>query len=371
MKFKFIFLKVGIFSLNCFYKIIKMLKTKNKITFLSRQSDNITLDFKLISDEINKKMPEYKTIILCKKIKNKFLYSFHMIRQMYHMATSKIVIIDSYCICVSILKHKKKLKVIQIWHAIGSMKKFGYASIGMPEGSTKEIAKIMHMHENYDYALISSLSFAKDYMEGFKIEQNKIIEIPLPRVDLLVDMEYKKKVRDKYYKLIPSLKKKQNILYCGTFRRKEKGAAKKIKELINCINFDKYNFIYRPHPLSKVDIDDNRIIKNIDTTFEALFVADYVISDYSSIIYEAGLLNIPVYLYAFDWKEYKKRRTINFDIEHEVPTCFTDNPQEIIKAIESKKFNKKEFKEFVDKNVHIPNNGSLNAIIELLKKLLN
>ena len=39
--------------------------------------------------------------------------------------------------------------------------------------------------------------------------------------------------------------------------------------------------------------------------FDALFAADVIISDYSTVIYEAGLLGIPVYLYAYDWDTYR------------------------------------------------------------------
>ena len=45
---------------------------------------------------------------------------------MYYLATSKVCVLDGYCIPASILKHKKKLKIIQIWHASGAIKKFGY-----------------------------------------------------------------------------------------------------------------------------------------------------------------------------------------------------------------------------------------------------
>lgn len=369
MKIKLFFLHIFVFLLNILYSFIKLFNTKNKIVLLSRQSDTISLDFKLISEKLYKEMPDYEIIVLCKKINNKFLYIFHILKQMYHLSTSKVCVIDSYCIAVSVLKHKKNLKIIQIWHAIGSMKKFGYASLGMPEGSTYGMANVMKMHKNYDYALISSMNFSKDFIEGFHIEKEKIIEIPLPRVDLLIDKKYEYKIKKKYYKKNKQLRNKKNILYCGTFRKKEDLSGKAIKKLIDCIDFDKYNFIYQPHPLSKVKINDTRIIKNLNNTFEALFVSDFVISDYSSIIYEAGLLNKPVYLYAYDWEKYKKKRQINFDIEHDVPTIFTNNPKTIIDAIENNKFNAKEFSEFVSKNVHIPKNGCLNSIIELIKSL--
>ena len=101
----YIILKIGVFLMNILYLLFKLFPTKNKITFISRQSDSINIDFKLIMDEINKEQPSVKVVALCKKIKtgllSKIKYIFHMFVQMYHVATSKVVVLDSYCIVVS------------------------------------------------------------------------------------------------------------------------------------------------------------------------------------------------------------------------------------------------------------------------------
>ena len=56
-----------------------------------------------------------------------------------------------------------------------------------------------------------------------------IKEIPLPRVDLLIDEEYKNKKREELYKKIPELKDKKNILYCSTFRKEENDNKKHLQ----------------------------------------------------------------------------------------------------------------------------------------------
>lgn len=368
---KILVLKIGIFFLKFIYSFFKLFKTKNKITFISRQSNEITLDYKLLVDKLKITHKDYEIVVLTKKIENKFLYMFHMLKQMYHIATSKVVILDSYCITISTLKHKKSLKVIQIWHAIGSMKKFGYAMIGKEEGSSKEIAEVFKMHKNYDSIIISSKSFIKDFKEGFNVNEDIIREIPLPRVDLLLDKKYKESVRKKLYKKIPDLKKKKNILYCGTFRKEESKSSKNIDNLINEIDFSKYNLLYKPHPFNTITSDDKRIIKDFESTFEALMVSDYVICDYSSIIYEAGLLELPIYIYAYDYEEYIKKRELNFDMKNEIPTLFTKSPKEIIKKIENNEFDYKKFKEFTYKNVSLPKNKSCtDSIIEVIDEYL-
>ena len=57
-----------------------------------------------------------ETIMLCKKLNIKdhesaIDYGLHMLVQMYHLATSDVAILDSYCIAVSVLHHKKSLLV--------------------------------------------------------------------------------------------------------------------------------------------------------------------------------------------------------------------------------------------------------------------
>ena len=78
-----------------------MLKTnENKVLFLSRQADKKSIDFELMENEKKKRYPEVKLVILIKTLskKNAISYYFHIYRQMYHLATSKVCLIDTYII---------------------------------------------------------------------------------------------------------------------------------------------------------------------------------------------------------------------------------------------------------------------------------
>lgn len=363
-------LKIGILGLNVLYAIIKLCPCTKKTTFISRQTDEVSTDFKMIGELLQKKDKQWKVIYLTKRIKPNLSgavsYGFHIIKQMYHIATAKVVIIDGYCIAVSVLKHKKTLKVIQIWHAIGCMKKFGYAMIGQEEGHSAQIAKIMKMHRNYDWALISSYSFVNDYLEGFHIDREKILQIPLPKVDLLTDDKYMQEQRQRLVAEYPKLAQKKNILYCPTFRKFAKQEQEAACALLKLIDFDKYNFIYNPHPNSKAEINNAKIVRLPYKTMDILPAADYVISDYSSVIYEAGLAGKPVFLYAYDWDEYSKKRQFNLDLEKDVPAVFSKYPEKILQAIENNDFDKEAFDRFIKQNVVIPKGGCTEAIVDLI-----
>ena len=274
-----------------------------------------------------------------------------MFSQMYHLATSKVCILDTYCPTVSILKHKKSLTIIQIWHSIGTMKKFGYAIVDKGEGTKLDIANIMNMHKNYDVILCSGEGYREHLTWGFNCSPDLIKIATLPRVDLLTNKTYEKNIKKDIYEQYPIIKEKKNILYCPTFRKDEKEFNKALNKLIKAIDFNKYNLIVKLHPLSKTIIEENKniIIDKDYETFDMLFVADYVISDYSCIIYEAGVRNIPLYFYNFDFKSYKTKRglALNYD---ELPGYTSSNPNELIKSLE-KEYDMKYYKKFMKKYV--------------------
>lgn len=277
---------------------------------------------------------------------------------MFYLATSKAVLLDSYCIAVSLLDEYIKAPVIQMWHAMGNMKKFGYTSLDEGEGRSYSTAHAFKMHHGYDAVLISSKTFIDDFAAGFNVDPSIILETPLPRTDLLINPEHVKKQRELILDKFPSLKKKKNIVYCPTFRKTPApNEAEAMKQLINAVNFEKYNFIYKAHPVSTQRFEDKRVLQDYGN-YDMLYIADYVISDYSTVIYEAGLLNVPVYLYAYDWDTYHEKRSLNIDIKKDVPTLFTNNAKAIMQAIETDNFDNKKYQQFIRNNIRIPKDTS-------------
>ena len=374
-KIKQFFISFGIKILRLVYAFLKLFPTQNKYLFLSKLSDKPPRDFSILKQAINDKRPDVDVVILAKSMDNRVLYVFHMLRQMYHLATSKVVFLDRSCLAVHVLNHKPELRVVQMWHAVGSMKKFGYANLDTPEGQPHELARLMSMHKKYTDILISSDDFIGDFIEGFNIlpsDAKQIVsEIPLPRCDVLTDKDRVEKIKSDLFKKHPRLNNgKTNILYCPTYRKtnpSEDVSKKGLKSLVTALDADKSNLIYSPHPLSRVNLESDVIMDIKASTIDLLCVADVVISDYSSIIYEAGLLNLPVYLYAYDWNEYISEREMNCDIEHDIPAYFAKDARDLVKAIEGNCFKVKEFHKFTNKYIHMPTDRSCcESIINLV-----
>ena len=164
--------------MNVIYCIFKLFPVKKKVIFISRQDNRPSINFNILIKALKKERADIEIVVSCKKLHKNFKgilsYIMHMLKEMYHLATSQVAILDTYSITISNLQHKNKLTVIQMWHAMGSLKKFGYSILNQGEGSKKRIAHVMNMHKNYDYVISSSKTCAPYFAEAFHVPIDKI-----------------------------------------------------------------------------------------------------------------------------------------------------------------------------------------------------
>lgn len=366
-------IKVGIALLNLIYKLFKLLPQQDKVTIISRQSNDPSLDIEMVSRKIPELYPEYKVIVLCKllgsSIGAKIKYIMHMFVQMYHIATSKIIILDSYCILVSILDHRKSLKIFQMWHSIGTMKKFGYSILDKTEGSSSKIAHLMKMHANYDYIFAAGDGYRDHLSQGFNYPIEKIVTMPLPRVEVLKNKDYAVKTREKIYTVYPQLKAKKTITYMPTLRKvTDSDLVTAMHDLCHSIDYDKYNLVIKAHPLTDLaDFDSSlAIVDHSFSSFDMLFVSDIIISDYSCIMYEAAVLKKPIYLYAYDYDEYMETRDIYMDFDAEVPGPICRNATELITHIDSGNYDYDKLDRFLNKYVYMGSDHETEDMVKFI-----
>ena len=239
---KYLILKILVFIFRIIFYPFIFLPITKKITLISRMSDNKTLDINLLEKKLKLKYNDYKIVVLSdyfgKKISKKIKYLLKISKYVFHIYTSKIVICDCYIPAISLLKKKKGVTIIQVWHASGAYKKFGYSSLNTYEGFESKYAQILNMHKNYDYVVATSDYSKTKFSEAFSINQNKIIISHLLRYKYLFDN--KEKFRDEIMNCFRLNNNKINILYAPTFRKSKRNYFKKV---IDAIDYDKYNLI--------------------------------------------------------------------------------------------------------------------------------
>ena len=353
---KILIIKIGIVLLRFLYFFIKLFTgTKNKVTFISRQNSGYSLDIDLLNAQLKVDKPDLQTVILYKKIDSGIVggisYCLHILKQMYHIATSKVVVLDGYCIPISVLNHKKTLTVIQMWHALGSLKKFGFSILGEGEGRDKEIALAMHMHENYDYILTTSEISKEFFREAFRAKMEQMLVLGLPRMDFLQSAEVKKPLREKFMNLYPECSNGRKLVLYGPTHRVNQEVD--VKGVVNNIDFTKFNLLIKLHDGTEiVYVDDRRLERgNNFYGIEALHLADFFISDYSAMIYEASLMKLPIYLYIYDYDSYMENRGTYIDFLSELPGFMSKDMKEIGNAISNEEYDYSRDLDFLKKYI--------------------
>lgn len=362
----------GIAGLAFLYRFCKCLPVRHQILFLSRQSDQPSLDFLLLEQEIHKQDDSIETKILCKTLtkQNVFSYCGHMLSQMLELSRSKVVILDSYCILASVLEHRKDLQIIQLWHSMGSMKKFGYAILDHEGGCSRDLAHLMKMHQNYDYVVASSTLYQEDLEKGFRCDGNRIRVFPLPRVDVLRSKTREAEIRGEFSRRYPELAEKRIVLYCPTFRKKEETLWEQVKKLDALLPKETHQLIVKLHPLSQAEEGNQYFTAEAFDTLSCLFVADYLISDYSCVVYEAAVRQIPTYYFAYDFEDYQKSRGFFIDYEKELSGVVSRDAGEIVDFILHDNYDRDKLKDFSEKNIWNVENATCNLarfVCEVLK----
>ena len=147
-----------------------------------------------------------------KPIKN--LNIFEIIRYVNILSTSKIILLDDFLPSIHTFDLKEETKLIQLWHAVGAFKTFGFTRIGK-EGGPEQFSP---NHRSYNYAIVSSKEIVKFYAEGFGLSEEKVLVTGIPRTDVFFDNTYKNKVESDFYNKYPQLLNKKILLFAPTFR---------------------------------------------------------------------------------------------------------------------------------------------------------
>ena len=366
-------LRVARIILNAIYIIFKIFPQKNKVLFLRQQSDDPTLDILMLRDKIRELHPNCKTVLMCKSVPKSFFgkigYCFYMLGQLFQLATCKVVILDSYSI-VSLIKNPRPM-VVQMWHSIGTMKKFGYSTIGKKEGHSRAMADAMRMHKNYDYILCAGKGYVDHLCQGFGYPKESIVVLPLPRAEYLLDQKLQAEKKSKILLAHPNLSRGINVLYAPTYR-KDPSEAENFKKAVSELEeafapyAEDFNLIVKAHPLANISSKYDNF-----STVDMLSVADVMISDYSCMIYEGAIMNIPIYFYPYDFNDYMRERDTYISYMMDLPSEPHFDAQSLVSHILQNSYDMDALKNFKDTYIDLSSDTITEDIVKLIEPYLS
>lgn len=311
---------IGYLIFSFFYHIFLICRVrKNKVYCIMHHDSSRDSNVGMVIQYLKELSDKYQFSYITKKdvngIKGKGIIKnfipFFIVKS-YHLATSNYVLLDDAFIPLAYLKFRKGVKVIQLWHGTGTIKKFGQ---DVNTGKLKELE--YKVNQNITHLIVNSYKIIDQYSGAFGVEKSKVYPLGLPRTDTLFRKEKLENEVNMFYIKYPELKDKKIILYAPTFRDLETDNPKihlDYSKLLEGISKD-WILMLKLHPFVANAFHLSEEEKNIckgrlyDFSFypdlnTLMGVSSVLVTDYSSIIFEYCLQNKPMIFYTYDLAEF-------------------------------------------------------------------
>ncbi|MEV8535142.1 bifunctional glycosyltransferase family 2 protein/CDP-glycerol:glycerophosphate glycerophosphotransferase [Streptomyces sp. NPDC051211] len=237
---------------------------------------------------------------------------------------------------------------IQTWHG-SALKRMGFH-----EPRTKALgqdgqAKFQKAVDRFDHFLIRSEHDARTLAKGFRLRDEVLLRTGYPRNDALVaahraETDSGERVRGPLAADLGIDPEKKVLLYAPTFRAAADGSVEGFEFPFDVEEFaeqlgDRFTLLVRTHYLNSVTLPPSvagRVIdvsKHHDIT-PLLALADGLITDYSSVMFDYAVLDRPMLFFAYDYEAYATDiRGTYFDLKEKAPGPVVATADELLQAI--------------------------------------
>ena len=309
-------------AFNGLYRLFELFGRRDEVLFVSRKSGEPSYDYVECGKAFSAQ--GYEPVYLSQHFKRSSVlaYAGLVLRELYHLARCRVCVIDRYDPVISLLDFKcepSELRnalhlefpsepvVIQLWHAFGAFKKFGYQALDIAEGHSSDEAALFRIHRNNSWVICSGEGARKAFAEAFACPIERVLPLGRPEYRKLRDM--RGATRSAKVGKSCGTGAKRTVLFAPTIRKYDK-AVDPFVELCDTADqvfqSSKYEVVWSAHPLTAGKDAGGDVPTG-------LIDADIVITDYSSIVYEAYLLGKMVGFYTPDIAHYRSSPGLNAD----------------------------------------------------------
>ncbi|MCA1214410.1 MULTISPECIES: CDP-glycerol glycerophosphotransferase family protein [Bacillus amyloliquefaciens group] len=284
-------------------------------------------------------------------------HPLHLLKAVLILFKSKAVITDNYFLMTSVLNRRPQTTCIQVWHANGSLKKFGLEDVTNQNRPASDISRFKKVYRSFDFVTVGSDAMADVFKKSFGIRDGQLLKTGVPLTDVYYE-EHKPELKHKWPKKI--------ILYAPTFRDYDMQSFRlpfTEEQLTNALNGE-YMLLVKLHPAVLHQISasfESELIKNVSDMrlHDLLKAADILITDYSSVPFEFALLNKPIFFFTYDLEEYDQKRGLIDNYTSVIPGKACHDSEALLEEMTKKPFRAEEMKRFSDKwNMYSDGNSS-------------
>ena len=286
-------------------------------------------------------------------LRAKLAYLLRVIRGMYHLQKARLFVVDNAYLPIHVARHPAGTTVVQVWHAVGAMKRFG-VDTAVPPGEPE----LTFLHRNYDHVVVSSEGTRAPVSAALRTPVERVLALGTPRTDFFFDERAMAIARERILRDYPDIAGRRVVLYAPTFRgrgrRRTASGGLDAARLRAALPPD-YVLLLKGHPnldpsLSQTAGFDVVVDPRLDIN-ELLTLTDILITDYSSTIFEWALLRRPLILLLADLAEYERDPGLYLDFRREMIGTHVMSTDEVVEAILENRFDLSGYDAFIERHL--------------------
>lgn len=255
------------------------------------------------------------------------------------MARAKTVIFESWI--PGHYQHRLDTAWIQLWHGT-PVKRLLFDSHEKYITALNPINKSIKFKDiqRWDYLLVDSPKTIKYFKSAFLISEDKILIHGYPRVKYLLDKKNDTQYRARLKEIL-GLEKKKVVLYLPTWRDRNYRKDENLFDLTYLLNLtdikdklgEDYQIVYKDHAYLAHNGELTSKKYRTCETQELLLIADILITDYSSVIFDALAIDLPVVLYCNDFQKNEEDRGVYKDIWNDLKPLVCETQDAVVESI--------------------------------------
>ncbi|MEW5568639.1 bifunctional glycosyltransferase/CDP-glycerol:glycerophosphate glycerophosphotransferase [Rossellomorea marisflavi] len=193
----------------------------------------------------------------------------------------------------------------------------------------------------WDNLLADSPIAKEKFTTAFAYPEDRILNIGYPRVQWLKDNRNNQKLIKELKQSMDIPEHKRVILYVPTWR--DYNYKKSVLDLDYTLDISRmqqllgedYVFINKDHSMGRNQLKNPNVITPPNTleVQNLILLADVIISDYSSIVFDGLAIDKPFYLFINDFDKYEKARGVYDDMARDLGDFFVHTEEELAEKI--------------------------------------
>ncbi|MCY0925632.1 bifunctional glycosyltransferase family 2 protein/CDP-glycerol:glycerophosphate glycerophosphotransferase [Streptomyces sp. H27-H1] len=237
---------------------------------------------------------------------------------------------------------------IQTWHG-SALKRMGFHEPRTKAQDRPGQVRFQTAVDRFDHFLIRSEHDARTLAKGFRLRDEVLLRTGYPRNDALVaahrsEANSGERVRGPLAGELGIDPEKKVLLYAPTFRANADGAVERFQFPFDVEEFadrlgDRFTLLVRTHYLNSVSLPPSVAGRIIDVSRHhditpLLELADGLITDYSSVMFDYAVLDRPMLFFAYDYEKYANDiRGTYFDLKEKAPGPVVATADELLQAL--------------------------------------